>query len=91
MPQRVEAWGRVQEGGKGRSQLLSGEGLTFMVQEILEERDGTSTVNGPDVVRICRQPSSGGQERERQNGSGEPLRRPSLALERCARGHWIQV
>lgn len=90
-PQRAEAGGRVQEGGKGRGLLLSGEGLTFMVQEVLEARDGTSTVNGPDVVRISRQPWSGGQERVHQNRSGGTLRHQSLALESCASGHWIQV
>lgn len=38
-----------------------GEGLTFMVLEGTEETekmDGTSTVNGPDVVRISWQPCS---------------------------------
>lgn len=30
-----------------------------MVQKVLEEKDGISTVNGPDVVRISRQPWSG--------------------------------
>lgn len=34
-----------------------------MVLEVTEERDGTSTVNGPDVVRISRQPWSGGGRR----------------------------
>lgn len=62
------------------SRLLD-ESLTFMVLELMEERDGTSTVNGPDVVRISRQPWSGGaggdQERVHQNGSGETLRHKS--------------
>lgn len=43
-----------------------------MVQKVLEEKDGISTVNGPDVVRISRQPWSGGQERAHQNGRGRP-------------------
>lgn len=44
--------------------LLLDERLTFMILELMEERDGTSTVNGPDVVRISRQPWSGGARKE---------------------------
>ena len=55
--------GQVQGGGKGWQPAPQGEGLTFMVLEKTDERDGTSTVNGPDVVRISRQPWSGSRER----------------------------
>ena len=48
-----------------------------MVLEEMDESDGTSTVNGPDVVRISRQPWSGSHERGNQNGSGEALRHQS--------------
>lgn len=62
------------EEARARSQLLNGEGLTFMVLGKMEEMDGTSTVNGPDVVRTSRQPWSGDQERAHQSGSWETLR-----------------
>lgn len=44
------------EEARAGSQLLEGKRLTFMVLEKTDERDGTSTVNGPDVVRISWQP-----------------------------------
>lgn len=54
------------------SKLLEESGLTFMVLEEVDESHGTSTVNGPDVLRISRQPWSGGQERVDQERSGKP-------------------
>lgn len=44
-----------------------------MVLEEKEETDGTSTVKGPAVVRISRQPWSGGQGEGASEGSwGDP-------------------
>lgn len=73
------------EGGGEAMGCSAWERLTFMVRGVreeleelgeLEERDGTSTVNGPDVVRISKHPCSGwgSQERERehQNRWGDP-------------------
>lgn len=45
-----------------------------MFREEMEEMvDGTSTVNGPDVVTISWQPCSGRPGREHQNRFGESL------------------
>lgn len=59
----------AREEARARGQLLKRQGLTFMV---LEEMDGASTVNGPEVVRISRQPWSGGRRGCIRMGLGRP-------------------
>ena len=62
-------------GGHALQALQPGAGpgrkreLTFIV---LEETSGASTVNGPDVLRISRQPWSGGRRGHVRMGLGGP-------------------
>lgn len=68
-------------------QLHHGEGLTFMVLEEKEEMDGTSTVNGPAVVRISRQPWSGGVGR---GSIRRELGRPGESQETLGHQSWCE-